>query len=63
MVGTDQYRFDEVRVQNSDARWTTMTPAEFLKMPLADRIQLIVARKLRFLSGGVEISPVQALKD
>jgi len=57
------HRFDEVRVQNSDAHWTTLTPSEFLRIPLADRIQLIVGRKLRFLSGGVEISPVEALKD
>ncbi len=58
-----RYRFDEVRVQNSQAQWDTLTPSEFLKIPLADRIQLIVARKLRFLSAGVEISPVEALKD
>jgi hypothetical protein len=63
MLRTDQYRFDEVRVKNSDAQWTTLKPAEFLKIPLADRIQLIVGRRLRFLSGGVEISPVEALKD
>ena len=56
-------RFDQVRVQDSDSHWTTLTPTEFLKIPLADRIQLIVSRRLKFLSGGVEISPVQALKD
>jgi hypothetical protein len=63
MLRIDQYRFDEVRVQNAGAGWTTLTPAEFLKIPLIDRIQLLVGRKLRFLSAGVEISPVEALKD
>ena len=60
---TEQYRFDEVRLQTSPTEWVVLTPTDFIKMPLAERIQLLVARKLRFLAGGVEISPVEALKD
>ena len=63
MLRTDQYRFDEVRVERSPAQWTILTPAQFHQLPLPERIQLLVQRKLRFLSGGVEISPVEALKD
>ena len=63
MLSTDRWRFDEVQVQRGSEAWTTLTPADFLKIPLVDRIQLLVARKLRFLSAGVEISPVEALKD
>ena len=61
--GADKYRFDEVRVERSPQDWATLTPAQFHNIPLAERIQLIVSRKLRFLSAGVEISPVEALKD
>ena len=52
-----------MQVQRGSEAWTTLTPADFLKIPLVDRIQLLVARKLRFLSAGVEISPVEALRD
>ena len=40
-----------------------MKPAQFLKLPLVERIQLIAGGKLRFFSAGKEISPVEALKD
>jgi hypothetical protein len=63
MFAASSYRFDEVRVQSSPTQWTTLTPAQFHKIPLVERIQLIAARKLRFLLAGIEISPVEALKD
>lgn len=56
-------RFDTVHVQESPNQWTTMKPAQFLKLPLVERIQLIAGGKLRFFSAGKEISPVEALKD
>jgi hypothetical protein len=59
----NRYRFDEVRLESSPGHWRTLTPGDFLKLPLQDRIQLLVGRKLRFLSAGQEISPVEALKD
>ena len=62
MLGTEEFKFDEVRVHSSPTLWRTLTPAEFGKMPLAERVQLLVERKLRFLSKGREISPVEALK-
>jgi hypothetical protein len=63
MPSLDRYRFDEVRMQTSQTEWATMTPAQFATMPLAERIQLLVARKLRFFSAGTELSAVDALKD
>jgi len=58
-----QHRFDEVRLQKSADEWAVLTPADFSKLELAQRVQLLVARKLRFFLRGVEVSPVQALKD
>ena len=58
-----QLRFDEVRMQKSGGEWTILSPADFSKLELAQRVQLLVARKLRFFLRGVEVSPVQALKD
>ena len=63
MSTMNQYRFDEVRLESSPGQWTTLTPVDFHKLPLQERIQLLVGRKLRFLADGREISPVEALKD
>ena len=63
MSTANHYRFDEVRLEGSPGQWRTLAPADFLKLPLQERIQLLVGRKLRFLAGGREISPVEALKD
>ena len=63
MFSAAEHRFDEVRLQKSATEWTVMSPADFSRMELAQRIQLLVARRLRFFLRGVEISPVQALKD
>jgi len=56
-------RFERVEVENKPGQWATITPAQFERIPLVERIQLIVARKIRFFSGGVEISALEALKD
>ena len=63
MWGTQTTRFDAVHVQNSSNQWTMLKPSDFLKLPLVDRIQLISGGKLKFFSAGIEISPVEALKD
>jgi hypothetical protein len=63
MFSTAQHRFDEVRLQKSADEWTVLSPADFSRMDLAQRVQLLVARRLRFFLRGVEISPVQALRD
>ncbi|HKY22066.1 MAG TPA: hypothetical protein VJM31_12695 [Vicinamibacterales bacterium] len=63
MWGTQTVRYDSVQVQDAASQWTTLTPADFLKLPLVQRIQLISGRKLRFLLAGAEVSPVDALKD
>ena len=63
MWGAQTSRFDAVQVQSSPNQWATLTPNDFLNLPLVERIQLIAGRKLRFFSKGIEISPVDALKD
>ena len=63
MMSSGQSRFDEVRIQKSADHWDVLSPADFSRMDLGQRVQLLVARRLRFFLRGVEISPVQALKD
>jgi hypothetical protein len=63
MWGAQTTRFDAVQVENSPNQWTMLKPSDFLKLPLVERIQLIAERRLRFFSAGIEISPVDALKD
>ena len=63
MTGTDTNRFDEVRVLNASQSWTPITPAQFFKLPLVERIQLIAGRKVQFRLKGSEVSPLEALKD
>jgi hypothetical protein len=63
MWGAQTSRFDAVQVQKSPNQWTMLKPSDFLKLPLVDRIQLISGGKLKFFSAGIEISPVEALKD
>ena len=63
MVRADAIRFDEVRVQSASAIWTTLTPVQFFKLPLVERIQLIASRKVQFRLKGSEVSPLEALKD
>jgi hypothetical protein len=63
MTSLGQSRFDEVRMQKAAGEWAVLSPVEFSRMDLAQRVQLLVTRRLRFFLRGVEISPVQALKD
>jgi hypothetical protein len=63
MMGAELNRFDEVRVLNGSATWTTLTPGQFFKLPLVERIQLIAGRKVQFRLRGSEVSPLEALKD
>jgi hypothetical protein len=63
MYRHNRFRFELVQVEESPGRWTTISPTQFEEIPLVDRIQLIVARRIRFFAGGVEVSAMEALKD
>lgn len=56
-------RFEEVKVESVPGQWATMTPAEFYKIPITERVQLILGRKVRFFAGGSEVSALDALMD
>jgi hypothetical protein len=45
-----------------DGRSASLTPAEFYAIPLADRIQLLTKKCLKFEKNNLPISPVDALK-
>jgi hypothetical protein len=56
-------RFEEVRVESLPGQWSTLTPAEFHKIPITERVQLILGRKIRFFANGAEVSALDALMD
>jgi hypothetical protein len=63
MFSANTFRFDEAQVEESPGRWSTLTPSQFERIPLVDRIQLIVARRIRFFAAGIEVSAMDALKE
>jgi hypothetical protein len=56
-------RFEQVQIERTPGQWATLSPRDFERIPLTERIQLIVGRKIKFFSGGAEVSPMEALKD
>jgi hypothetical protein len=56
-------KYDQVHVQRTPGAWTTLTPEEFMRIPLNERVQLILEKKLRFLSNGAEITPFEAMRE
>jgi len=54
--------FDKALVKYPDGRSTTLTPAEFYAIPLADRINLLTSKCLKFEKGNQPISPLDALR-
>jgi hypothetical protein len=54
--------FDRAMVTYPDGRLTTLTPGEFYAIPLADRIQLLTSKCLKFEKDNQPISPYEALK-
>jgi hypothetical protein len=56
-------RYDQVQVQRTAGAWTTLTPEGFMRIPLNERVQLILEKKLRFLANGAEIKPFEALRE
>ena len=54
--------FDKAVVQTPDGPERTLTPTEFLAVPLGDRIQWMTASRVKFYRGGQQISPLEAVR-
>jgi hypothetical protein len=54
--------FDKAVVQTPDGQERTFDPAEFLAIPLGDRIQWMTASKVKFYRNGQQISPLEAVR-
>jgi len=54
--------FDRALVTYPDGRAATLTPAEFYAIPLADRIELLTSKCLKFEKDNQPIAPYDALK-
>ena len=54
--------FDRALVKYPDGRSATLTPAEFYAIPLADRINLLTNKCLKFEKNNQPIAPYDALR-
>lgn len=54
--------FDKAAIQQPDGRELLVSPAEFLAIPLGERIELMTASKIKFYRGGEVISPLDAVR-
>ena len=54
--------FDKAAIVAPDGREKLLTPAEFLAIPLGERIELMTGSKIRFYRGGEVISPLEAVR-
>ena len=63
MPPTANRKYDQVQVQRTAGAWTTLTPEEFTKFSLTERVQLILEKKVRFLADGAEIKPFEAMRE
>ena len=54
--------FDVALVTYPDGRLATLTPAEFYAIPLAERINLLTSKCLKFEKDKQPIAPYDALK-
>jgi hypothetical protein len=54
--------FDRALVTYPDGRLASLTPAEFYAIPLAERIQLLTTRCLKFEKDSLPIAPFDALR-
>ena len=62
-MATTVARFEEVHVKDAYGQWSRITPDEFRKIPLPQRVQLIMKKQIKFFSQGVEMRPLDALMD
>ena len=54
--------FDTAVVTSADGQVRRLTPAEFFAIPLGDRIEMMVASRLKFEKDKQVISPLEAMK-
>jgi hypothetical protein len=54
--------FETAVVKMPDGTERTLTSAEFVALPLGERIQLMTGSKIKFYRGGEQISPVEAIR-
>ena len=56
-------RFEQAQVERVPGQWSTMSPAEFKQIPLPERVQLLMRKKIRFFAQGMELKAIDALMD
>jgi hypothetical protein len=54
--------FEVAVVKMPDGTERKLNSAEFIAIPLGERIQLLTASKIKFYRGGEQISPLDAIK-
>jgi hypothetical protein len=54
--------FDWVTITYPDGRVAKMTPAEFLAIPLGERIELLTGGRMKFVRGDQPVSPLDAMR-
>jgi hypothetical protein len=54
--------FDKAIIQLPGGGEQVLTPAEFLAVPLSDRINLMTAKRIKFYKNGAAISPLEAVR-
>jgi len=54
--------FDEVVINRPDGTTQRMTHAEFFKLTLMERVQILCSLKPRFFKAGVQVSSSEAMK-
>ncbi len=54
--------FDTAIVTSQDGQVRRLNPAEFFAIPLGERIQLMVASRIKFEKDKQAVSPLDALK-
>lgn len=54
--------FDVAVVKMPDGTERRLTSAEFVAIPLGERIQLMTGSKIKFYRDGTQISPLEAIR-
>ena len=55
-------QFDKAIIRMPDGAEKILSPAEFLAIPLGERIDLMTASRIKFYRGGEVISPLEAMR-
>ncbi len=54
--------FDQVSIQQADGSWKIMTPDEFYKIALEERVPLLCKGWVRFFKDGAPVSALKAMR-